>query len=387
MRGVTLPNIEVNVKIAILTCEYAPYPGGIANYTRELAKAAFAQGIEPTVFHAVERIGKVPEDGFRVKRIPPTTYNHWKLPILSTAFWKELRKDAFDCVLAADLQSMLALSIVPISAPKLAAVHGTDINSRLLRYVSCSRVFQPLTIYDRILSNSKFTRDRLVATHPYLDQHKCKVAHLGVDSFWAEEPSDEDYCEVNEKFGLDDNRIVVVSVGRLEWRKGHLQAIAAISKLPKIIQSKITYLIIGNPVEREYVDELKRAALSSIADIRLTGVLPATTIRSLYKRAKILLHTATADRNRVEGFGLVILEAAAAGLPCVGTRVDALPEVVLDGRTGFLLPDGNVEAIKNKIEKILCSRSLSKSIGGNAKEYSKNFNWKDCVRKTFDIGN
>ena len=85
-------------RAAIFTCEYPPYPGGIATYTREIARAALEIGHEPVVYVFVER-GTLPDDGFEIVRLKPDVYSHARLPQLAVAAAKMLAKRDFDIAL------------------------------------------------------------------------------------------------------------------------------------------------------------------------------------------------------------------------------------------------------------------------------------------------
>jgi glycosyltransferase involved in cell wall biosynthesis len=69
--------------------------------------------------------------------------------------------------------------------------------------------------------------------------------------------------------------------------------------------------------------------------------------------------------SRWEGFGLVFLEAMAAGKPVVATRVSAIPEVVVDGETGLLVPPEDPQALAGAIIRLCHDPSESRRLGNN----------------------
>jgi 2-deoxystreptamine N-acetyl-D-glucosaminyltransferase/2-deoxystreptamine glucosyltransferase len=68
-----------------------------------------------------------------------------------------------------------------------------------------------------------------------------------------------------------------------------------------------------------------------------------------------------------ETFGYTILEAMASGLPVIGSRVGAVPELIEHGRTGLLVPFGDVNALAEAIDRVLSDPGLAKDIGATAR--------------------
>ena len=87
-------------------------------------------------------------------------------------------------------------------------------------------------------------------------------------------------------------------------------------------------------------------------DVRLLGALPSEEIRDIYGAADMFCLTGLPESSgRVEGFGLVYLEAAAGGLPSIATAVGGVPDAVLADETGILVPP-DVESISRAITEL-----------------------------------
>jgi glycosyltransferase involved in cell wall biosynthesis len=69
-----------------------------------------------------------------------------------------------------------------------------------------------------------------------------------------------------------------------------------------------------------------------------------------------------------EGFPLVLLEAMSIGLPVIASRVAGIPEMIVDGETGILIPPGNIEVIGDEIKRLMSNPSLRKSLGEKGRE-------------------
>ena len=123
----------------------------------------------------------------------------------------------------------------------------------------------------------------------------------------------------------------ILSVGRLEWKKGYEYALAAVRRL---IDRGVSceYRIIGGGDFLEPV-AFARHQLGLEQLVRLLGPLSGDQVKAELRQAGLFLHAAVS-----EGFCNAVLEAQAVGLPVVTTDADGLPENVADGVTGFVVP-------------------------------------------------
>jgi glycosyltransferase involved in cell wall biosynthesis len=87
-----------------------------------------------------------------------------------------------------------------------------------------------------------------------------------------------------------------------------------------------------------------------------------------------------------EGFPYFLLEAMASGLPIVATNVGGIPEIVNDGKTGFLVPPKNPEALAEKIKLLAKNQDLRQQMGQEGLARVKNkFSQNEMIRKTFTL--
>jgi phosphatidyl-myo-inositol dimannoside synthase len=362
----------------MFTCEFPPYPGGIATYTSEIASALVRLGHRPVVFAPKFRTGGF-DAPYCVIRCFPEQYKHARLPWnMSIAALQLMRKD-FDTVMAVDLPSALALAAVPIRARKIAIVHGTDVKSRIIGHINRYSPRSPFNAFQRVYANSAFTRDVMLAHNPLVTPDRVRLAPLGVDDYWKHRFAPRHVDELLARLLSDCRKTLALSVARLEPRKGLIQAMEAIAALPKLVRDNVTYIIAGRTVETDYAEALRQRAGQIDADIRILGEVTRDEIRALYQKADLFIHTATKDRFRAEGFGLVLLEAAASGLPCIATRVDAIPEVVVDGVTGLLFGDGDVAGISDGIASLIRDTALRARLSASSREHAEKFTWDRCA--------
>jgi glycosyltransferase involved in cell wall biosynthesis len=137
----------------------------------------------------------------------------------------------------------------------------------------------------------------------------------------------------------------VLCVAHLYPRKDVGTLLAAMSRLPK--ETVVRVVGTGPELERlrRQADDL---ALGGRAEF--LGHVPFDRLAAEYRRADVFCLP-----SRQEGFGIVFLEAMAAGLPIVAARAAAVPEVVLDGVCGILVPPGNPEALAGALNRLLSS--------------------------------
>lgn len=118
-----------------------------------------------------------------------------------------------------------------------------------------------------------------------------------------------------------------------------------------------------------------KATLQSQADslgigdrVRFLGARPYPEVLGLMRRAAMLvLPSVRAGDGRVEGLGMVLLEAAATGVPTIGSRIGGIPEGVVDGETGFLVPERDEEALAARMGALLDDRALRLAMGVKAR--------------------
>jgi glycosyltransferase involved in cell wall biosynthesis len=168
---------------------------------------------------------------------------------------------------------------------------------------------------------------------------KVETIHYGLDGIpeaWGVNPPDDVPQEVR----------VLLAIARLTDQKGIDVAIRALADLP----GDTVLVVLGDGPERAALQRLAQE-LGLERRVFLLGRVP--DVGAWLGRASVLVHPA-----RWEGFGLAVLEAMLAGLPVVATKVSALPELVVDGETGLLVPPGDPVAIARGIEQALAQPEL-----------------------------
>ena len=160
-------------------------------------------------------------------------------------------------------------------------------------------------------------------------------------------------------------------VGRLLPHKGILNVIRALDR-------ETPLRVVGRPYDLDYFAQLQSEARGKNVTF-LTDASDAD-IRREYAAASVVLQPSlprpTAGGDKSELLGLVALEGMAAGRPVVVTRVTSLPELVVDGETGFVVPPDDLEALGNRIRELVGNPTLAERMGQQARAHVRqNFTW------------
>lgn len=158
----------------------------------------------------------------------------------------------------------------------------------------------------------------------------------------------------NNKKSAD--KLKIVSVGRLVWKKGYEYAIRAAS----ILKEKgvdFEYSIVGDGAHLQALQFIiKESSLEN--NVKLLGVLSAEATKDKLQQSHVFVHPAIS-----EGFSNAVLEAQAMGLPVICTDADGLPENIEDTVTGFIVPKWDAEAIANKLIFLSANRNKIDEMG------------------------
>ena len=149
-----------------------------------------------------------------------------------------------------------------------------------------------------------------------------------------------------------DSSIKILTVARLVEKKGLEYSIRAVAT---VLQKHphLEYWIAGYGPLKSSLQELCHQ-LGIEEKVRFLGWMDQDEIRNLYSHCHLfVLASVTAANGDKEGQGLVLQEAQATGLPVISTLHNGIPDGVLDGQSGFLVPEKNVEALAQKLEYLI----------------------------------
>jgi len=131
----------------------------------------------------------------------------------------------------------------------------------------------------------------------------------------------------------------------------------------------------GNYADK-YKSMVRECGLSDLIDF--VGFIDYDKLPEFFSKLDIFAMPSISDG---ESFGVAALEASASGVPVVATRVGGVPEVVLDGKTGFLVERKNVDELARALEKLITNPELRRQMGKAGREFvEKNYRWEDNLK-------
>lgn len=182
-------------------------------------------------------------------------------------------------------------------------------------------------------------------------------------------PSHLNKCEIEalrEKFGLQ-NRFVIGFVGRLVDRKGLKEMYDAFDEVYNENQN-LRLLVVGRPFWDQIRDRSIIEELNDHPGIIMAGFQPIETIPYFISLMDIFFLPA-----HWEGFGNVLIQAAAMGVPILATNVTGCKDAVSDGYNGVLVPAGNMNELVAQLNKLILNNELRKTLGENGIAWSRHF--------------
>jgi len=151
-------------------------------------------------------------------------------------------------------------------------------------------------------------------------------------------------------------------VGTIAQRKGIKYLLQALALLPA---GSVELTVCGRPV-----DDLSLFQKAGMSSIRLFPSIESSALRQAYREADVFVFPSVA-----EGFGQVLLEAMASGLPIISTDRTAAPDLIKQGREGLVIQAGDPAALAHAIENFLRDRSLPQVMGRAARQRAEYFTW------------
>jgi len=189
---------------------------------------------------------------------------------------------------------------------------------------------------DAVIAVSAGMREDILRSYPSVDPDRVKVVHNGIDSQLWQAERDED---VVRGHGVDPDRPSVIFVGRITRQKGLPYLLRAAAELPPEVQ---LVLLAGAPDTPEIKAEVE-SLIDTLRETRdgvvwVPTMLPRNEVVAMLSSATVFVCPSV-----YEPLGIVNLEAMACELPVVATATGGIPEVVVHGETGWLVPIDQVQ--------------------------------------------
>ncbi|MHC4472037.1 MAG: glycosyltransferase [Planctomycetota bacterium] len=253
-------------------------------------------------------------------------------------------------LMKADLVGSLAARIASVPV-LLSTKHNEDRHLRVPPVALAA--FGVAILADRVVVISDAVRRFLARTIRLPDRRMTRILY-GYPASGNGPSGGEARLALRRELGLAPDCPVVTTVGRLAAQKGLFDLLRA-AALVRDAAPEVRFLVAGRGELRGRL-EAKLDELSLGGTVRLLGFRP--DVAKLLAGSDLMVLP-----SHWEGFGMVLLEAMAAGIPIVGTRVGAIPEVVAEGGTGLLVPPHDPDSLATAILRLVRHRDEARAMG------------------------
>ncbi len=268
----------------------------------------------------------------------------------------------------ADFYARIAAKIarVPIVSSVTMPVEGFDVSFfKKQVYIFFDRLTEKFV--NKFLVCSKFLFKQLSEKHK-IPREKIEFIPNGVDLknyFYSSEKNNQ----IRNELGIENNTILIGSIGRLVWQKGLdylIDAVLVLKKsLDKEIFDKIKFIIVGEGEEKGRL--IKKTKMLNIDNkIIFTGF--RENIGEIFDALDIFVLSSV-----LEGQPFVLLEAMAYGKPIVATNISGVNETVFNNETSIMVKPYDAKSLAKGIEVLLKNKQKAVSLGDKAKKYVQKF--------------
>ena len=326
---------------------YPPHMGGMETHIQNLV-AGTSGSDDVRVIVAGDSIRRRIDqlDGAIVTRV-----STWgvlaKMPVTPTLFWELMKvKPALVHVHVPNPAAAFAIALARYRGP-LVIMHQSDtLGRKLLKRISDPFVKGMMRRADRIIVASQRYLDSSDELAPF--KAKCRVIPMGINIEQEREGVAAESAKIVQQYGPR----LILAVGRLVGYKGFIYLLEAMRMVDA------TLLLVGTgPLDAE----LRRAAQGYGVSDKVKFLGRVDNLQKYYRASSIFVLPSI---SRAEAFGLVQLEAMAAGLPVVNTDLDTgVPEVSINGVTGITVPPEDANSLARAINELLEDAGLRQRMG------------------------
>jgi colanic acid/amylovoran biosynthesis glycosyltransferase len=245
-----------------------------------------------------------------------------------------------------------------ISARSVVTWHGYDFNAKSVvaahrRYVDLVKRAPVHTV------GTLFSARKIQAFG--IPEDRIRKIPMGIDL---------DRFTAKPEASRDASVLRLLCVGRMVEVKGHTHLLEGLAQARQRGVPAHLRLVGDGPLRSELVAQVSRLGLDT--HVEFLGALPPARVLDEMRRADVFTLTGIEeDSGKVENQGTVYCEAAAAGLPCIGTDAGGVPEAVIDGVSGRLCRPGDHAQIADAIQQLHADRELLARFGRHARQHAE----------------
>lgn len=347
------------MKVLHIYKDYYPVEGGIENHVRQLAEAQGARGHQVSVLVASLSRHTHTESMNGVRVIFAGRWSTISSTPIAPDFFRVLAHERPDIIhLQFPYPWGEAANYMSGHARRTVITYQSDIvRQRYLRVVYAPLMQRVLAKVDRIIATSP----NYVASSPVLGRWvaKCTPIPMGIDPQPFSCVDEQARKKVKAQLGIAEQVPVLLSVGVLRYYKGLQYMLQAMPQLPDV-----HWLIVGTgPMEQEW--RRLASSLGVQARVHFIGEVTNSLLSPYYAASDVFVFPSS---ERSEAFGLVQLEAMAAGKPIISTELGTGTSYVnVNGETGLVVPARDSHALAGAVGRLLGDAELRRRMGAAAR--------------------
>ena len=258
-------------------------------------------------------------------------------------------------------------------------VHGEELNVAATSRQLSIYTRQVLKYSDLVIANSRATLKKIHAFAPGIGSWV--IIPPGVE-WTAFQVSEKQIQHQRKRWGFCNGETILTTVSRLEPRKNHKMVIKAVARLIKS-GMPLRYVIASDGEERSQL-ELLATTLGIREQVLFTGTLDEMQKILTFASADIHIMPSIRIGPMVEGYGIVFIEAAAAGIPSIAGNSGGQPEAVRQGKTGLVVDGNREEEVIGAIRKLVKNPDLRAKMACSGREWAMTHDWEGIAAKTWD---
>jgi glycosyltransferase involved in cell wall biosynthesis len=389
------------LNVCFVTPEYFPISGGTGAYVYYLSHSLQKLG------HNVHVVARDKQDSERtingiqvhyIKGVGNALTRYWRFARSASKKIEELNKqDGLD-IIHSNLPLVPSFAIPDKSAKAIVcAVHSTwkgeaivtkrdnpkELNPNekaMLRFNFVLRKYEKnlMKRSDALIAVSKYTVDELTDLYG-IKKEKIHVIYNGVDVKKFKPRPDK--AELRKEFGLEEDKKIVLFVGRLYHRKGLETLLRSIPPVLKEFDN-VKFAISGKGFKKKEENLKNLAKELDIEDyVKFLGYVPDEKLPRLYSASDIFVLPAI-----YENFPFAILEAQSTGLPVISTNVGGIPEFLVDNENGFVIEPRDPKQLTQKLLTLLQNPKFAKEMGNRGRKLiEEKFDWRIITAQVIDL--
>lgn len=363
------------MRLIILSIEFPPGPGGLGTLAYQAALHLSEMGWEADVLTPQDHVDEATREHFNaeqpfhvrpISHVEPPLWEGLRRLLVALRVALARRPDVWLAVgkqavwLGAALSSLTGLPLVAVGAGS-EFTGSSRLDERLNKW-AFGRARHKIVI-------SRYTRQLMasagISGASELDANELTLVPCGADARRYRPGLDAQ--ALRSRLGIGASRILL-TVGQLSERKAQDVVIRA---LPAVLKEHpdVVYVAVGLPT---LAQELERLAveLGVREHVLFPGAVPRDELPLYYNLADLfVLVSRRAKNGNVEGYGIVVAEAALCGVPAVVSRGCGLEEAVLEDRTGLLVEPDDPQATASAILRLLADDPLRREMGAAARDH------------------